>query len=54
VDFKNEVEALWNQVDQENVKAFADIEGLRKEFLRHHGFGVPDVDYTQALRPDVF
>ena len=51
-DVQDEVEALWNRVNRENVTALADIEGLREEFLRHHGFGMPGIDYTQDVRPD--
>jgi enoyl-[acyl-carrier protein] reductase / trans-2-enoyl-CoA reductase (NAD+) len=53
-DVQNEVQALWNHVDQGNVTTLADIEGLREEFLRHHGFGMPEIDYTRDVRPDVF
>lgn len=53
-DVQKEVAALWEQVDTENIRQFADIKGLREEFLRHHGFGMPGVDYTRDIRPDLF
>jgi enoyl-[acyl-carrier protein] reductase/trans-2-enoyl-CoA reductase (NAD+) len=52
-DVQNEVRNLWQQVDQDNLGEFADIQGLREEFLRHHGFGMPGVDYTQDVKPDL-
>ncbi len=52
-DVQNEVRDLWQQVDQDNLNEFADIQGLREEFLRHHGFGMPGVDYSQDVRPDL-
>ena len=53
-DVQNEVRKLWQQVDQDNISEFADIQGLREEFLRHHGFGMPGVDYSQDVDPEVF
>jgi enoyl-[acyl-carrier protein] reductase/trans-2-enoyl-CoA reductase (NAD+) len=52
-DVQDEVRSLWQQVDQDNLSEFADIQGLREEFLRHHGFGMPGVDYTQDVEPDM-
>ena len=42
------------QVNTENVEKLSDIEGFREEFLRPHGFGMPGVDYSQDIRPDIF
>ena len=53
-DVQREVGALWNEIDQENIEELTDIQGLRDEFLRHHGFGMPGVDYSQDVRPDIF
>ena len=52
-DVQREVAALWNEIDQENIEELTDIRGLREEFLRHHGFGMPGVDYSQDVRPDI-
>jgi len=52
-DVQNEVRNLWQQVDQDNLSELADIKGLREEFLRHHGFGMPGVDYSQDVEPDM-
>jgi enoyl-[acyl-carrier protein] reductase/trans-2-enoyl-CoA reductase (NAD+) len=53
-DVQREVAALWNEIDQQNIEEMTDIRGLREEFLRHHGFGMPGVDYSQDVRPDIF
>ena len=51
-DVQNEVRKFWQQVDQDNISELADIKGLRQEFLRHHGFGMPGVDYSQDVKPE--
>jgi enoyl-[acyl-carrier protein] reductase/trans-2-enoyl-CoA reductase (NAD+) len=53
-DVQQEIDSLWDEVDAGNVKRLADIRGLREEFLRHHGFGMPGVDYNQDIEPDEF
>jgi len=53
-DVQDEVRTLWQKVDQDNIDRVADIRGLREEFLRHHGFGMSGVDYSQDVRPDIF
>ena len=53
-DVQREVAALWQKIDQENIEELADIRGLREEFLRHHGFGMPRIDYSEDVRPDMF
>jgi membrane-bound lytic murein transglycosylase MltF len=32
-----------------NIEDIGDMKGLREEFLRHHGFGMPGVDYRQEV-----
>jgi len=51
-DVQNEVRKFWQQVDQDNISELADIKGLREEFLRHHGFAMPGVDYSQDVKPE--
>jgi enoyl-[acyl-carrier protein] reductase/trans-2-enoyl-CoA reductase (NAD+) len=51
-DVQDEVRNLWQQVDQDNLSELTDIQGLREEFLRHHGFGMAGVDYTLDVEPD--
>jgi enoyl-[acyl-carrier protein] reductase/trans-2-enoyl-CoA reductase (NAD+) len=53
-DVQKEVAKLWQMVDSDNLKELTDIKGMREEFLRHHGFGMPGVDYDQDVRPDIF
>ncbi|KPJ79170.1 MAG: trans-2-enoyl-CoA reductase [Deltaproteobacteria bacterium SG8_13] len=53
-DVQKEVARLWQLADTGNLKQLADVKGLREEFLRHHGFGMPGVDYRQDVPPDIF
>jgi enoyl-[acyl-carrier protein] reductase/trans-2-enoyl-CoA reductase (NAD+) len=53
-DVQEAVAELWQKVTTENLVELADIDGFRQEFLRHHGFGMPGVDYTQDVEPDIF
>jgi enoyl-[acyl-carrier protein] reductase/trans-2-enoyl-CoA reductase (NAD+) len=53
-DVQEEVTRLWEMVTTENMSVLSDIDGFREEFLRHHGFGMPGLDYGQDIRPDMF
>jgi enoyl-[acyl-carrier protein] reductase/trans-2-enoyl-CoA reductase (NAD+) len=53
-DVQNEVKKLWQIVDQDNIGELTDLKGLREEFLRHHGFGMPGIDYSQDVDPQLF
>ena len=53
-DVQKEVARLWEMVTTENMSELSDIDGFRAEFLRHHGFGMPGVDYGKDIRPDIF
>lgn len=50
-DVQKAVAELWEKVDAQNITELADIDGLRDEFLRHHGFGMPGVDYDADIAP---
>ena len=50
-DVQAEVAALWQQVNSDNIGRLADLEGFREEFLRHHGFGIPGIDYSRDVTP---
>jgi enoyl-[acyl-carrier protein] reductase/trans-2-enoyl-CoA reductase (NAD+) len=50
-DVQQAVSDLWEKIDADNVHKVADIDGLRAEFLRHHGFGMPEVDYGSEVNP---
>jgi enoyl-[acyl-carrier protein] reductase/trans-2-enoyl-CoA reductase (NAD+) len=55
-DVQQEVAALWKRVETESpadLNEIADIKGLREEYLRHHGFGMPGVDYSQDVDPNI-
>jgi enoyl-[acyl-carrier protein] reductase/trans-2-enoyl-CoA reductase (NAD+) len=53
-DVQKKVAELWQKVTTDNLSQLADIDGLRQEFLRHHGFGMPGVDYGRDVEPDIF
>jgi enoyl-[acyl-carrier protein] reductase/trans-2-enoyl-CoA reductase (NAD+) len=53
-DVQKKVAKLWGQVTTENLSQLADIDGLRQEFLRHHGFGMPGIEYGRDVEPDIF
>ena len=38
----------------DNIEAFGDMKGMREEYLRHHGFGMPGVDYSRDVAPNIF
>ena len=50
-DVQAEVGARWQQVTGENVAYLADIDGFHEAFLQHHGFAMPDVDYSLDVDP---
>lgn len=50
-DVQRAVADLWKGIDAENIHKVADIDGLKTEFLRHHGFGMPGVDYDRDVDP---
>ena len=47
------IEALWNQVTQDNFHELADYEGYHSDFLRLFGFGIEGVDYDADVDPQV-
>ncbi|MGD9082181.1 MAG: trans-2-enoyl-CoA reductase family protein [Desulfobacterales bacterium] len=56
-DVQQAVSDLWKIVETknlDNIENLGDMKGLREEFLRHHGFGMPGVDYRQEVTPDIF
>ena len=38
----------------DNIEALGDTKGMLEEYLRHHGFGMPGVDYNRDLAPNIF
>jgi enoyl-[acyl-carrier protein] reductase/trans-2-enoyl-CoA reductase (NAD+) len=53
-DVQDEVARRWQEITSANVHQLADIEGLRTEFLRHHGFGINGIDYQRDIPLDRF
>lgn len=52
-DVQEEVRDLWARVNADNAHELADIQGFKQEFLRHHGFDMPNIDYTEDLSEDI-
>jgi enoyl-[acyl-carrier protein] reductase/trans-2-enoyl-CoA reductase (NAD+) len=50
-DVQAAVNESWEKVTDENLSRYADLKGFREEFLRHHGFGMPGIDYSRAVDP---
>ena len=48
-DVQSEVAALWQQIKDAPSGQVAEIAEFRSEFLRHHGFEMPGVDYDQDV-----
>jgi enoyl-[acyl-carrier protein] reductase / trans-2-enoyl-CoA reductase (NAD+) len=46
-----EVDALWRNLNLEDVRGETDLEGIRKEFMQIHGFEVEGVDYALEVNP---
>jgi enoyl-[acyl-carrier protein] reductase/trans-2-enoyl-CoA reductase (NAD+) len=52
-DVQQEVLALWQQVNSENLVAISDIAGYRTDFYKLFGFNVAGVDYAAAVDVEV-
>lgn len=50
---QSQVEALWPQVNTDNVKELSDFEGYQKDFFKLFGFGVRGVDYEAESDPQI-
>jgi len=50
-DVQQAVAESWEKVTTENLAQYADLNGFREEFLRHHGFGMPGINYSQPVDP---
>ncbi|WP_186020017.1 enoyl-ACP reductase FabV [Burkholderia gladioli] len=50
---QGKVQALWNQVTNENLYELTDFAGYKHEFLRLFGFEIAGVDYDADVNPDV-
>ena len=48
---QSKVEAIWDQVTEENLFELTDFAGYKSEFLRLFGFGIDNVDYDAETTP---
>jgi enoyl-[acyl-carrier protein] reductase/trans-2-enoyl-CoA reductase (NAD+) len=48
-DVQREVAELWNGIMKSSPDQVHEIADFRREFLRHHGFEMPGVDYDQDV-----
>lgn len=48
-DVQKEVMDIWEQVNSDNVRELADVEGYREDFYHLFGFQFDNVDYTQDV-----
>lgn len=48
-DVQREVAELWRQMSDAPPEQVTEIDEFRSEFLRHHGFEMPGVDYDREL-----
>ncbi|TFG36680.1 MAG: bifunctional NADH-specific enoyl-ACP reductase/trans-2-enoyl-CoA reductase, partial [Candidatus Aminicenantes bacterium] len=48
-DVQAEVAELWQQIHDDPSRKLNEIDEFRNEFLRHHGFEMPGVDYDQDV-----
>ncbi|TVR11810.1 MAG: trans-2-enoyl-CoA reductase family protein [Planctomycetota bacterium] len=46
------VAELWKQVNSDNLTQLADLDGYQSDFHALFGFGLPEVDYSQATEVD--
>ncbi|MEG0838517.1 MAG: trans-2-enoyl-CoA reductase family protein [Hydrogenoanaerobacterium sp.] len=52
-EVQNEVNYLWNKINNENAAVLADIDGYWQDFYELFGFRVPNVDYGAEQNPNV-
>ena len=52
-EIQNQVQALWDQVTNDNIYQLTDFTGYKTEFLNLFGFAVDGVDYDADVNPDV-
>lgn len=50
-DVQRAVAEGWDKVTTDNLAEYADLKGFREEFLRHHGFSMPGIDYSKPVGP---
>lgn len=45
-DVQSEVEKVWNNINEDNLKEYADIDGYWEEFYHMFGFSYDNIDYS--------
>ncbi|HUV08689.1 MAG TPA: enoyl-ACP reductase FabV [Spirochaetia bacterium] len=50
-DVQHDVTLLWNRIETENLGSLSDFEGFQREFLQHHGFAMPGINYEADVEP---
>jgi enoyl-[acyl-carrier protein] reductase / trans-2-enoyl-CoA reductase (NAD+) len=56
-DVQQTVSELMKIVETQNldsIETLGDMKGMREEYLRHHGFGMPGVDYSRDVALNIF
>jgi enoyl-[acyl-carrier protein] reductase/trans-2-enoyl-CoA reductase (NAD+) len=48
-DIQDKVMEYWNQIDSDNIREFADIDGYWEDFYHMFGFGFDEVDYERDV-----
>ncbi|AJC50449.1 enoyl-ACP reductase FabV [Coxiella endosymbiont of Amblyomma americanum] len=52
-DVQEEVTALWQSVNSNNVNQIADITGYREDFYKLFGFGLNNIDYQRDVDTEI-
>ena len=52
-DIQSSINEQWDTVNTDNLESLTDIEGYRSEFLKLFGFGIPEIDYSADVDPEV-
>ena len=52
-DVQSEIQALWEEVSNDNVAQCSDLAGYHQDFLKLFGFGLEGVDYDADVEIDV-
>lgn len=50
-DIQATVQEAWGRISQDTLEELADLEGFLQEYEQIHGFGFPEVDYSEDLDP---
>lgn len=52
-DIQEEVSALWEKVNTENIDTLSDIKGYRDDFFKLFGFGFMSIDYNNDVEVNI-